>query len=110
MSPIRYVLSSAVIPAPGTYRYTRLSLEEARQALAGACPESFIGYATTAAALALVTGQHFDVNRARVPMRPGDSALVFRLKERVTDPAVKGRLTVAHVKEKAEVGLLERLA
>jgi hypothetical protein len=102
----RYVLNSAVLTAPGTYRYALLSVEEARAWLARGPVASRVGYPATLARIEAWFGLALPLSREAVAMQPGDEALVVRLAYRVADPAAKGAL--APGPEDWEVGLLVR--
>lgn len=109
----RYLLNSAVITAPGDYRYRHVSVETARRwYVSGTRPVSTIGYAETAAALAELLGAEIAVDRRTITMQPGDEALVFRLalppgSQRI-DPADKGRIGREVLAGHYELGLLRR--
>lgn len=111
---MRYLLNSAVITAPGDYRYEIATPEVARAWFNAGPVQSTIGYEQTAEALSQVLGSPVEVNRATIQMEPGDTALVFRLvfppgTPRI-DPADKGRLQEAVLAGQFELGLLVRLA
>lgn len=103
----RYVLSSAVITTPGTYSYVHIPPTSARRWLEGGEYESALGYDVTAAALHEVTGVHVEVSRHLVRMKPGDEALVFRVK---INPRENHHYTTRELAERSEIGLLRRLA
>ena len=110
----RYVLNSAVITAPGTYEYKRVSPEEAKRWwFSGDPPLSTVGYPETAEALSQLLGVPVQVNRVTIVMEPGDEALVFRLVLPPGTPRIqpheKGRIA-EHVRAGHwELGLLRRL-
>lgn len=111
---MRYLLNSAVITAPGLYRYALLSVQDAEDwYYDGELPLSAIGYAETAAALGELLGTYVPVHRVQIVMSPGDEALVFRLAlppgtPRI-DPADKGRLGNIVRSGQFELGLLLRI-
>ena len=110
---MRYILNSAVITAPGDYRYRLLTTEEAREWAEGGPWISTVGYEQTAEALSLLLGQPVPVDRRVIVMVPGDEALVFRLvfppgTPRI-DPADKGRLREEVLAGHFELGLLMRV-
>jgi len=74
-------LSSAVLTAFGTYRYSPLSPEEARHLIYGGFV-SAIGHRETARAASEILGIEIPVNRVEVRMEPGDRAIVIRLRHR----------------------------
>lgn len=109
-----YILNSAVITSPGSYRYRLGTVEEAQEFL---CQEprpiTTIGYEETAQALSRLTGLPVAVNRRQIAMEPGDRALVFRLVFPPGTPRIgkddKGHLTPEYVERHCEIGFLERL-
>jgi hypothetical protein len=108
-----YSLNSAVITAPGLYRYALVTEEEARRWWAQGPVVSTIGYAETAAALSEMLGVTVQVDRRTVTMEPEDEALVFRLvlppgAARI-DPRDKGRLGEILRSGAIEIGLLRRV-
>ncbi|HXH11174.1 MAG TPA: DUF1874 domain-containing protein [Alphaproteobacteria bacterium] len=119
---MRYILNSAVVTAPGHYEYRSsravdhawsYRLDEAAAWLAEPGWISTVGYAETAAAMSELFGVEIPVDRRTITMHPGDEALVFRLVFPAgyrPDPATKGQLGAAFIREHCEVGLLRRLA
>ena len=75
---MRYILNSAVITAPGSYRYRLVTADEART-WASSGYTSTVGYPQTAQALEILIGQPVPVDRRMIYMLEGDEALVFRL-------------------------------
>lgn len=128
---MKYLLNSAVLTTFGTWTYTPIHPDDARvwfgsHALRepeGAChcgyhpPQSTIGYAETANALALLLGisaAEVPVNRVQIRMDVGDEALVFRLglppgSPRI-DPHDKGQMMSHITRGHWELGLLVRQA
>jgi hypothetical protein len=109
----RYLLNSAVITAPGDYRYTLIDVDAAKEWAAQGFVSS-IGYAQTAQALTELLGTPVAEDRRTIAMAPGDQALVFRLvfppgSPRI-EPGDKGRLSAALMAGHYELGLLERIA
>lgn len=109
----RYLLNSAVITAPGDYRYRIVGRDEARTWHAAGPVASTIGYPETADALAELLGQPVAVDRRTITMAPGDEALVFRLAFPPGTPRIapgdKGALGRALLAGHYELGLLVRL-
>jgi hypothetical protein len=111
---MRYILNSAVITAPGQYRYRLVDVGQARAWLDAGAFVSTVGYAETAQALTALSGVEIAVNRRIITMQSGDEALVFRLvlppdAARIA-PGAKGALSVAFIREHCEIGLLTREA
>ena len=109
----RYVLSSAVITAPGLYAYSIADVETAKLFFSKPGWISCIGYAETAQALSQIVGIEIPMNRVTAILEPSDMALIFRLvlppgSPRL-DPAKKGSYTVDYVIEHCEIGLLQRI-
>ena len=77
---MRYLLNSAVITAPGFYRYRLVTIAEARANWGRGQVnwQSTIGYATTAELLSALLGVPVAVNSVPCTMQPGDEALVCR--------------------------------
>ena len=106
---MRYILNSAVITSPGTYRYRLLSVEEAKDWLDRGGFYSTIGYEETADAFERIFGVRPEVRRELIKMNPGDEALVFRLTKRLGDVSKKGHIGMEEVLANLEIGLLERI-
>lgn len=108
---MRFILSSAVITAPGTYRYRRIDLQAARRWLEAGPHYSTIRYRETAHALGALLGRKIETRDEQVKMQPGDEALVFRL---VFPPGTrglptdqKGKVSVQFILDNCEIGVLE---
>ncbi len=83
---IKYLLNSPIIPNPGTYKLSDVSLEEAGNIAFGAV--SAIGHQATASYLSKLLGMEIPVNRMAISMQPGDLALVFRVEGRLPEGKV----------------------
>lgn len=110
---MRFILSSAVITAPGSYRYRHITLPEARKWIEAGPYHSTIRYRETARALGALVGRPIDTRDEQVKMQPGDEALVFRL---VFPPGTrglpadqKGKVSVEFILNHCELGILERV-
>jgi hypothetical protein len=136
--PMQYLLNSAVLTTFGDWRYTPLTVDQARAWLTtcvcdhssgqvdgetcrtcqgtGYPWHSTIRYPETAAGLedmAALPAGTIPVNPQTITMEPGDTALVFRLvfpQGFRPDPALKGHLGREFVAQHSEVGLLTRLS
>lgn len=109
---MKYILNSAVITAPGSYRYRLVGRDEAREWASGGFV-STVGYEQTAVALTELLGVDVTVDRRTITMQTGDEALVFRLAfppgtPRI-DPSDKGRLSEALLAGHYELGVLQRV-
>lgn len=108
-----YLLNSAVITAPGTYRYTLIKPLRARELMAGDYV-STIGYQETADAMTRLFGLPVAVRRTTIQMAAGDQAVVFRLMLPPGAPRIapgdKGRIGDILAARQYEIGHLERLS
>lgn len=84
----RYLLNSAVIPAgaAGLWRYGIVDVARARAWLLAGPFVSRIGYPENARLLTQLAGVPVAVDRREHTMRPGDVALVMRLRYRMDGP------------------------
>lgn len=87
-----YIMNSAVMPAGcyGTYSYQPAALEDLKQVIQSGHYTSAIGYPQNIDLIEKWTGIRPPLNRIKTTFRPGDRALVMRLKSRVANPATKG--------------------
>lgn len=104
-----YLLNSAVVTTPGSYRYKYISVEEFKKLLSAGV-QSYIGYEETTEAIKILTGVVVPTNRGTIRMYKGDKAVIFRLTSRVADPTKKGEVGVEEILNNCEIGLLEKLA
>ncbi len=104
---MRIIINAAMIPNPGTFRYHNIAAEEAAAWLRehGRWAVSYVGYPQTAEHIAVLSGVHVALNRAKTAMDVGDEALVVKLAYRVANPATKGQLQP----EDWEYGILQRV-
>lgn len=86
---MRYLLNSAVIPSPGTYRYRLIAVAEVKAWLHALPWQSRIGYPATAEHIRAIAGVDVSLSREATAMAAGDEALVVRLKYRLDNPATK---------------------
>ena len=117
---MKYILNSAVITAPGTYEYKRITSVEAQLWLQAGGWKSCIGYAETAEALSRIAGISVPVSRKVITMRAEDEALVFGLIIQQGynryDPAQKGCMGLGFILTQGlgfilthcEIGMLRR--
>ncbi len=103
-----YVLNTAVVTDYGDYRLEGpISVAQAAELLSRGFV-SAVGHVPTAEFLSNLLGITIPANRIRVEMRPGDCALVFRLKERLPEGKV---LSADEMKQiPFELAILRRLA
>ncbi len=100
-----YVMNSPILTAPGKYVYERIDIERARQLLRNQF-ESAIGHEATARFLSKLIGVEVPANRVSIAMRPGDVAVIFRVKQRLEE----GKVLTEEEMQKVpyEIGLLRR--
>jgi len=105
---MRYLMNSAVIPEPGTYHYRIIPAGAARLWLMAGPWHSRVVYGETARYIQRKLGVQCPLSRVVTRMKPGDEALVVRLKYRAQDPSIKqGGQDLRD--EDFEIGLLERI-
>ena len=101
-----YVLNSPVLSAFGDWRFEPLAVDKAREVARDGFV-SAVGHPASATFLGSQLGVEVPVNRVAIEMRPGDRAIVLRLKGRLPEGTV---LTDAQMQEfPFELGLLTRL-
>jgi hypothetical protein len=107
----RLLLNSAVIAAGayGDYRYSPATKNDLRDFIRSGPYESRVGYEETAAKIEEWLGIRPAISRELSAMAPGDVAMVVRLRYRLGDPALKGRL-LGTADEDWEIARLERLS
>lgn len=101
-----YLLNSPVLTGYGEWTFDGpIGVERAREVLAGGFV-SAIGHQVTADFLKGLLGVEVPLNRVRVEMKPGDSALVVRVLDRLAEGKV---LTADEIRAvPCELGLLSR--
>jgi hypothetical protein len=105
-----YLLNSPIITGPGLYKYTEIDAEEAKEIIREhiSCWESAIGHLLTAQVLYHLLDADVTVNRIEVALRPGDAAIVLKLRQRLPEGTVitdKEQLTGIGY----QLGLIERI-
>ncbi|RLI81607.1 MAG: DNA-binding protein, partial [Archaeoglobales archaeon] len=76
-----YVMNSPILTAPGKYAYELIDIERARRLLKEPF-ESAIGHEAAARFLSKLIGVEVPTQRISIAMRPGDVAVIFRVKQR----------------------------
>lgn len=102
-----YILNAPIITAHGLYRYSPVSAEAASAMIEDADFVSAVGHVGTAEVLSAVLGMTIPASRVNVTMEPGDTAVVFRLLQRLPEGAVLSAEELAQLPY--ELGILERL-
>lgn len=107
------LMNTSTLTSYGTFRYSRLSLDEARRLVRefeqqGKSIQSSIGHLSTADLLSTLLEFSVEVNRAEFSQTPDDLVLIFKLKERVSEGKVLSRQELEAIGY--EFGLLSRLA
>jgi hypothetical protein len=102
-----YVLNTPVLPNYGEYRFTRISVKEAKDLLNGGFV-SAVGHKATAEILSSILGINIPENRVAISLEKGDIAVVFKLGVRLPEGKI---LSAEELRElNFELGKLERLA
>jgi hypothetical protein len=91
-----YLLNAPILTAYGTWQFQGpISASDARARIHGQTVISAIGHKASSNLLSKILQQPVDPNRIAVQLQPGDSALVFRLLQRLPEGTV---LDVAQLK------------
>ena len=103
-----YILNTSILPNAGDYSLHPISVEKARELLSNNSWVSAVGHKATAEILSMLMGISIPVNRIPISMEVGDSALVFKLKQRLPEGVI-----ISTPEELEEIGydllLLRRL-
>jgi len=100
------LLNTAILTTFGDYRYTPVTLEHARWMVEEQPWQSAVGHAATAEVLSRLLGVNVPMNRVAYIQRPGDNALVFKLRDRLPEGTI---LTVEDIERIGyDFGLLTR--
>ena len=101
-----YILNTPVLTNYGRYYFYPIPKSMAKELVTGTFT-SAVGHQGTAEILSMLFEVPIPVNRITIKMQPGDSAIVFRLLERLPEGKV---LSVEELKSLPyEFGLLERV-
>lgn len=102
-----YILSASVIPNYGTFRFNKITVEEARKILEENYSVSAIRHEGTAKIMSSILQREIPTNRIAINMDVNDKAIVFRLLERLPEGKILNEEELKQVKY--EIALLERL-
>lgn len=105
-----YLLNSSIITSFGQYDYQQMGIEEVKKLLATypKAPISAIGHHSTAEVFSEMIGQKINVNRVSIQMGVGDTAIIFKLKNRLEENKVLTKEEMATLEY--EFGILKRVA
>lgn len=92
-----YILNTPILTDWGTYRFTEISLPEAKRFLTVDFI-SAVGHAGTAEVLSKLLESEITANRVAITMKKGDRALVFRLLDRLPEGTVLNAEELAKLK------------
>lgn len=102
------LLNAAILTAYGTFDYKLVTLEEAKQTVREAdAVQSAIGHSSTAEILSELLEFPIDKNRFEYKQETGETALIFRLKQRPPEGRILNREEVEAIGY--EFGILRRL-
>ncbi len=106
---MRYVLNSPVLTGYGSWEFSGpISIDEARRFLRREDFQSAVGHESTAQLLSDLLGQEIPLRRRGIAMEPGDTALVFRLKDRLPEGQILSMSSLGS--QSYEFGVLRRLS
>lgn len=101
-----YILNSPILTDFGEYRYSKISVEEAKTLLNGGFI-SAVGHQATAEVLSSLLGIQIPAQRIMVKMGVGDKALIFAMAQRLPEGKVLSRDEIEEIGY--TLGLLERV-
>jgi len=102
---MKYILNSPILTTYGTFKFRKVNLYEAQCFIKEGHYISAVGHEATAELMSKILGGNIPWNRIKVEMKPGDTALVFRLLTRLEEGKVLSSEELSRVKY--ELGLLE---
>jgi hypothetical protein len=103
---MKYIFNTPVLTDYGLYKFEKISLEQAGEMAKDAV--SAVGHQGAAEALTRLLGINVVTNRQKVTMKQGDSALIFKINERLPEGAVLNAEDTLNLPY--EFGRLDRLS
>lgn len=102
------ILNTSILTAYGTYEYVPVTLDQARELVQRWKYQSAVGHAATADILTLLLGVTVPAARVQYKQGAGDTALVFKLQQRLPEGTVL--TTVEEIEDVGfEFGVLTRM-
>jgi len=108
---MKYVMNSPVLTSYGTFRFKKVNLEEAKSFVKSGEFISSIGHKATSELLTLLLETEIPMNRITIEMKPGDQALITKLKIRLEEGKVLSLTELIELYEKGQIefGILEMI-
>jgi hypothetical protein len=85
---MKYILNSPILTNWGSFDFSPVTIEAAREWVAEGDIQSAVGHTGTAALLSEILGRDTPANRISVKMNSGDEALIIRVLQRLQEGAV----------------------
>lgn len=101
------LLNTSILTAYGTFDFQPISLPQAKDLIKNAEIVSAIGHAATAEILSELLEIEVRANRIEFVQNVGETALIFKLKTRITEGKVLNRAEIEEIGY--EFGILRRL-
>lgn len=105
-----YIMNSPVLTNFGLYKYSQLTLEEAKKILSNGFI-SAVGHQATVLVLSQLLGIDVPYNRISIKMEKGDKAIVFRVKVRLEEGVILNKEEILNLFNASmiEIGLMEKI-
>lgn len=91
------ILNCAICTEPGIYKLKTTSLEDVKELLKENDFISAIGHQSTAEILSELIGIDIPMNRIQFTQEPGQTAIVFRLKNRIPEGKILSREEIEEI-------------
>ena len=85
---MKYILNSPILTNWGSFEFSPMTVEAAREWVADGDLQSAVGHTGTAALLSEILGQDIPTNQVSVKMNPGDEALVIQVLQRLPEGTI----------------------